>query len=68
VKEKHMKKKKMHYCGRIEHRRGICLFGWPVCCSGDKAETIRKQRNQTTNIFDVNCAKCLELYANRTNR
>jgi hypothetical protein len=60
--------KKIHYCGRIEHKRGVRLAGWPVCSWGIKAKKIKEEGNQTYVIFDVNCAKCLEMYARRTNK
>lgn len=51
---------KIHYCGK-----GVrsMLPGWPVCGSGDFAFKVRAAGNQSQNIKDVSCKKCLKLLA-----
>jgi hypothetical protein len=57
-----------HWAGGVRYRVGregvvYMLPGWPACCSGDRAESIRAQHAQTFDRAAVTCARCRELLA-----
>ena len=39
----------------------VCLAGWPCCCSGDRAERIRRQGLQTDEVDQVTCKACRKM-------
>jgi len=53
----------MHWEGGIRYARGTRLPGWPCCCSGDRAERIAADKQQTARAEDVTCRACLRLMA-----
>lgn len=57
----------IHYSGGVLYATGAqgcteMLPGWPVCCSGPRAERIARAREQSTDIARVTCAKCRALW------
>ena len=63
-----MKPKIIHYAGRLEWttKRGshnTVLAGWAACCSGRRAEAIRRERNHTYDPKLVTCKDCLQRLA-----
>jgi hypothetical protein len=58
-----MKIKKIHYAGAVNTPRMKILPGWAACCSGDKADRIRANGNNTMNPKDVTCAACRRIMA-----
>lgn len=58
-----MKTKKIHYAGPIRTHRVRILAGWAACCSGDKAEQIRRDRQHTYDPAKVTCGACLRMIA-----
>lgn len=59
------KPKVIHFAGRLEwvDKRGFCttiLAGWAACCSGRRAEAVRRDRNHTYDPKLVTCKECLK--------
>lgn len=60
-----MKEQKIHYAGRLAWRdkrgaRTDIFAGFAACCSGDQAQTIRRQGNHTYEPAEVTCKPCLQ--------
>ena len=57
----------MHFSGGVAVDDGArivhALSGWPVCCSGERAQSIRRDGNHTDNPFRVTCLACAEVMA-----
>jgi len=56
----------IHYSGGLRSRSGrsgvrVALPGWPVCCSGLRAEEIAYRGDQTNDRSVVTCRACLRL-------
>ena len=50
-----------HYSGGIIWEGGNRLPGWPVCCTGDRAERIRDRGHITEWRFMVDCKACKKM-------
>jgi len=51
-----------HWMGGVRTKWRVCLSGWPCCCSGDKADEIRKNPDRITWVRSkVTCKACLAL-------
>ena len=48
----------VHWAGGIIHDGGYMLAGWPCCCSGSRAEAIKRAGNQTIEASRVTCKRC----------
>ena len=55
----------MHFSGGGAVDDGVrvvhALSGWPVCCCGEHAESIRRDGNHTDNPFRVTCLVCADV-------
>lgn len=51
-----MTKSKVHWAGGISAPGVIALKGWPCCCHGNKAQTIREKGQMT--YFDLDIVTC----------
>ena len=61
---------KCHYSGGVRYvvgNRSIeSLAGWPACGSGDFARDLAREGDQSDDIADVTCKRCLVAYAKHT--
>ena len=53
-------KRSMHYAGSLVSHRLTVLGGWAACCSGDRAEKIREEEQNTYDRALVTCKACLK--------
>lgn len=58
-----MKTPKVHYAGPIRTHRMTVLPGWAACCSGARAEQIRRDRQHTYAVGAVTCGACKRMIA-----
>ena len=58
-----MKSRKIHWGGGIgdNSKAKNPARGWPVCCSGYRAELIKAKKHLTENIKEVTCENCLRI-------
>ena len=52
---------KIHYAGALTAGRTHVLAGWAACCSGSRAEKIRREGLNTYDPALVTCAKCRQM-------
>lgn len=52
-----------HYAGELRTSRLYILPGWAACCSGHKAEEIRRAKAHTYDRSKVTCKACLKRMA-----
>lgn len=56
----------MHFSGGLKWRESGLVHerfeGLAVCCTGDKARGIRRDKRQTTDITKVTCLHCLKMW------
>lgn len=53
--------KKIHWAGGLMVPTGRMLPGWSCCGSGEFAEKVAREGNQTRVVEDVTCKKCQAL-------
>jgi len=61
--------RRIHWAGGVSLQGGVCLPGWPACCSGDRAYRIKAAGNWVTApalAKVVSCKRCLALMAKGT--
>ena len=63
-----MRPPKMHWAGGAILKRGNSVPGYPCCCSGDRAEAIKRRDEQTYDRDKVTCKRCLEILDRPVNR
>ena len=60
----------VHYAGALSWDHGksrtTILGGWAACCSGDKADAIRKRGDHSYESSAVTCKRCLANMAKAT--
>lgn len=56
--------KVVHWIGGVSHSRGVCLSGYPCCCSGRRCVAIAKDCTRCTrDPEEVTCRACLHMMA-----
>lgn len=61
-----MSSNRIHYAGEVFTKRARILRGWAACCSGRRAENIRRDGANTMNPADVTCKACLRVMERAT--
>lgn len=49
----------VHYGGGIRTKLTRWIAGWPCCCSGERAEKIKKEGFMSWDRGEVTCKACL---------
>jgi hypothetical protein len=55
---------KIHFAGGLSYEKGgrmvRAYYGFPICCSGRKAEQIVGRGNTSDDPMEVTCERCLK--------
>lgn len=49
---------RIHFAGEVRTKRMHVLPGWAACCSGEKADRIKRERQHTYKPQEVTCWSC----------